>query len=643
VKQTVLGVLGIPRESRNERYLGLPVHLGASKSKEFEYLKEKIWQHIQGWKEKILSKAGKEILIKAVAQAIPTYAMSCFDLTKSLCDDISAMICRYWWNKQDGKKKCHWLSWDQMTRAKHDGGMGFRDLHIFNMAMLARQGWRLLQNPDSLCCTVLKAMYYPDCSILEATPQKTMSYTWRSILRGIALLKEGIIWRVGSGESIDAWKDPWIPSGSTCRVRTPDEMEEPVMVSDLIDHGTTQWDEDVLRAIFLEEDVEEILKIPLRQGMEDSVAWSLDKKGVFSVKSAYRLGVDLRERRHQNDTSTSSVVVGVSQIWDKIWSLKLPGKVRVFLWRLTHNSLPLRMNIKRKKVELDTRCPMCCRLDEDGGHLFFKCKRVKQVWRSMLMEDVRLQLAAAPDARLMMEGVWELTREKQNLAAILLWDWWTVRNKVNAGEMEKSTGEVCSMIQKHYLEFTKGMNTEHTVAAMHDIVAHPATAHWVIPAENKVKVNFDASFRDETRDGAWGFIARSDTGEFIGAAAGKLRHLRDALQAEAEACSAAIEGANALGLHRVVFESDSQILVKALTSTSHELAEIGVLLREIRSSCISSFDSFEFSFCPRRCNKVAHSLAQFGYRDESECNGWADHAPPFVSELVASDLAEHYG
>jgi hypothetical protein len=94
VKQTVLGVLGIPRESRNERYLGLPVHLGASKSKEFEYLKEKIWQHIQGWKEKILSKAGKEILIKAVAQAIPTYAMSCFNLTKSLCDYISGTICQ---------------------------------------------------------------------------------------------------------------------------------------------------------------------------------------------------------------------------------------------------------------------------------------------------------------------------------------------------------------------------------------------------------------------------------------------------------------------------------------------------------------------------------------------------------------------
>ena len=191
-KQEVLRALGIPRESCNERYLGLPVHLGASKTKEFEYLKERIWQKIQGWQERLLSKAGKEIMIKAVAQAIPTYAMSCFDLTKDLCEEISSMICRYWWSQQDGTHKCHWISWENMTRPKDKGGMGFRDLHIFNMAMLARQCWRLLQNPDSLCCEVLKALYFPTTSILEAKAKPGISYTSRSILKGVELLKEGI-------------------------------------------------------------------------------------------------------------------------------------------------------------------------------------------------------------------------------------------------------------------------------------------------------------------------------------------------------------------------------------------------------------------------------------------------------------------
>jgi len=68
-----------------------------SKSKVFNYLKDRVWKRIQGWKEKNLSWAGKEILIEAVAQAIPTYATRCFDITKTLCDQI--MICRYWWNQ----------------------------------------------------------------------------------------------------------------------------------------------------------------------------------------------------------------------------------------------------------------------------------------------------------------------------------------------------------------------------------------------------------------------------------------------------------------------------------------------------------------------------------------------------------------
>jgi hypothetical protein len=79
----------------SERYLGLMVSVGKSRKNTFEYIKKKIWSRIQGWQEKLLSKAGKEILIKAVAQSIPTYAMSCFDLTKGLCEELNMIIGRY--------------------------------------------------------------------------------------------------------------------------------------------------------------------------------------------------------------------------------------------------------------------------------------------------------------------------------------------------------------------------------------------------------------------------------------------------------------------------------------------------------------------------------------------------------------------
>lgn len=113
--------LGIMQEAITEKYLGLPIAVGRSRKKSFEFIKQKVWARIQGWQEKLLSKAGKEILVKAVAQAIPTYAMSCFDLTKGFCDELSSIIGRYWWSKQDKSNKIHWINWEQLTMSKNKG------------------------------------------------------------------------------------------------------------------------------------------------------------------------------------------------------------------------------------------------------------------------------------------------------------------------------------------------------------------------------------------------------------------------------------------------------------------------------------------------------------------------------------------
>jgi len=242
--------LCIQAEAKSERYFGLPISVGRSRKKVFEYIKKKIWSRIQGWQEKLLSKAGKEILIKAVAQSIPTYAMSCFDLTKELCDELRVIIGKYWWGQQDKMNKIHWLSWEKLTRSKKKGGLGFRDLHLFNMALLCRQAWRLLTSPDTLCSRVLKAKYFPRADFLKCLPRAGISYTWRSILKGAELLKEGLIWQIGNGEKVNMWEDPWLPRGTTRKPITPRGASLLTKVSELINPVTGEWDVQLIQDIF---------------------------------------------------------------------------------------------------------------------------------------------------------------------------------------------------------------------------------------------------------------------------------------------------------------------------------------------------------------------------------------------------------
>ena len=146
--------------------------------------------------------------------------------------------------------------------------------------MLARQGWRLLLNPDSLCAQVLRARYS----------------------------------------------------------------------SDLIDPMSGDWDRSLVNDVFLEEDAKYILSIPLKSGMEDSLAWHFDSKGEFSVKSAYHVlkdKNDLSQRRQVGEDSAISDHT-CNFNWKKIWELQCQPKVKLFFWTLSHNSLPLRMNILRR-------------------------------------------------------------------------------------------------------------------------------------------------------------------------------------------------------------------------------------------------------------------------------------------------------
>ena len=106
-----------------------------------------------------VSQAGREVLLKAVVQAIPTFPMSCFKLPIGLCHDIEAMIRKFWWGQLRDRRKIHWKNWEMICKPKSKGGMGFRELGKFNKAMLAKQVWQLVHDTDSLFYMVFKVVF----------------------------------------------------------------------------------------------------------------------------------------------------------------------------------------------------------------------------------------------------------------------------------------------------------------------------------------------------------------------------------------------------------------------------------------------------------------------------------------------------
>uniref|UniRef100_A0A2N9HKR3 RNase H type-1 domain-containing protein n=1 Tax=Fagus sylvatica TaxID=28930 RepID=A0A2N9HKR3_FAGSY len=249
--RAILLKLGFHKRTQFEKYLGLPLVIGKAKKRAFNDIKDRVWRCLQGWKEKLLSQAGAA-----------GYG-------------------------EEG----HWLGKQHLTRAKSMGGMGFHKLLLFNKALLARQGWRLVQFLDSLVSRVLKAKYYPHQSFLDAKVKGNVSFIFRSICEAKKVLSAGMVWRVGTGANIQIWKDCWLQGAPSATVLSPPRLlDTNAMVGSLILQDRMYWNVDLIDQIFLPWEIEIVKQIPLSyRRPDDLLIWGETKRGEFSIKSACAL------------------------------------------------------------------------------------------------------------------------------------------------------------------------------------------------------------------------------------------------------------------------------------------------------------------------------------------------------------------
>ncbi|XP_021736564.1 uncharacterized protein LOC110703122 [Chenopodium quinoa] len=313
-RDELMSVLNMRQVDRHEKYLGIPTVVGRSKKAIFAAILDRMWKKLQGWKEKLLSRAGKEVLLKAVIQAIPTYLMGVYKFPCSVVEKIGSAMARFFWGQKGMRRKVHWRSWAAMCTPKCLGGMGFRDLSVFNDALLGRQAWRLVFKDGSLLSKVMKAKYYPNCDFLDASLGYAGSYSWRSIWSSKSLVKEGVIWRIGNGSTVNVWRDPWV-ADELGRFITSKPCEGINQVSDLIDFSRFEWNEDLISAHFNERDQKCILTIPLSlREPKDLLTWAFSNDGLYSTKTAYMLGKGC----NMDD---------FHRVWRTIWGLEVTPKV----------------------------------------------------------------------------------------------------------------------------------------------------------------------------------------------------------------------------------------------------------------------------------------------------------------------------
>ncbi|XP_027102976.1 uncharacterized protein [Coffea arabica] len=255
MRKNICTALGNMKEAASGKYLDLPMLIGRSKQQVFGYIEQKMKDKLQGWKRNLLSPAGKETLIKSVAMALPTYTMSCFKIPK----------------------------------VKGRGDLGFRDLEKFNEALLAKQMWRILTNPNLLVSKVMKAKYLTKPQNWSKDPPKAASW------------------------------DKWIPGSDNGRLKTERHPQCTIRKAvELITDG--EWNQATLKRWFIEEDIQNIKAIPISTtGCQDRLYWRYTKSGVFTVKSAYNAAMEVSQEQQRGRMQTNIGSTSYDQQSSKIW------------------------------------------------------------------------------------------------------------------------------------------------------------------------------------------------------------------------------------------------------------------------------------------------------------------------------------
>ncbi|KAE8666664.1 Protein NRT1/ PTR FAMILY 2.7 [Hibiscus syriacus] len=592
--------LGVAEASEPGSYLGLPLVVGKGKRAAFNFIKVRTEKRIQGWTKRLLSFGGREVFIKSVVQALPAYAMSCYLIPDGVLEDIKSQARSFWWSGKQNSRVWAMVAWDRICKAKKFGGMGFRDLRMFNLALLGNQIWKFIQDENSLAFKVIKAKYFPNSSFFEARLGANFSYAWASLMKAKEELKDGFFWRVGIDSGIRMFEENW---GDACPIewgeRYVDNVARPVRVAEFMIPGCARWDADKVIGVLRTADAEKVLKTLIAPVRGDRILWNHHGSGFYSAKSGYNW---LMMR--------SSPTLVVDGIWNRIARARALPKIRIFGWRICHDAIPVGAKLVQANIG-DGLCPLCNLELETIMHAIKDCPKVRSVLVLSGLSQVIVDWSGSSPLSWLVFAHSKLFNEGFDLFLALLWNIWNRRNDmVHNGEMQSDRDVIVrsSSLIEEYHKVTK------VDAIVRDEVGFSRYRGWIKPGQDEIKVNVDGAFCKDSRVAAIGVVARDSHGMVIAGLAKKINPPCSAESAEVVAFTEGIKLAFENGWNRVVIEGDAISIVNRLankrTGKIQDLSTIGLLLNEARLLLVRA-PTFKVHYVCRDANRAAHSLVHW--------------------------------
>ncbi|XP_026399279.1 uncharacterized protein LOC113295145 [Papaver somniferum] len=389
------------------------------------------------------------------------------------------------WRGHKTGKGIKFIAWDNINKSKDLGGIGFRDLETFNISLICKLVWKIISDNDEL---------------------------WIQILRAKC------------GTRINIWMDNWViglghpPVSADGLVNTVSYTYG----SDIFHEGTRNWKESPIHYLFEPISASKILDMNVPVIGNDTLIWFLDRKGLFSVKSVYNV------MTRQSEVVTGTYVIP-QQVWKTLWKIKLPHKVKLFVWKCIQDIVPTRDKLSRYKCGIET-------------HSWF-------FYRVISWFHTRANLNFGT----------EISTESLNkLLMVFVWSIWKDRCSKKFQNHDPNRVMTLDNINKmvYYVP-------SHAVNLNTQLQIHK----WKPPDFGYLKINIDASFFKESLQGGTRLIIRNFAGHCHGVQGqyfnvGMMQGIE--VELECKALTASVSLAVTRSLTHVVFEYDNEVLIKSI-------------------------------------------------------------------------------